>query len=111
MEIREVSLEVTDDLDGSGTALRGWLTSTGPETGWIVQPARRSDGQGLAQDITLYLNSAVAALSLYDRVRQWITSRGKQAKPVVITAAVEAEGVRSTVTVTLEPKALEGRRG
>jgi hypothetical protein len=111
MEIREITLSVADDIDGSGMALRGWLASVGPGTGWTVQSAAPSDGQGVAQDIAVYLDSAVAALTLYDRIRQWITSRGKQAKPVTVTATVETGKIRSAVTVTIDPQAIEDSDG
>jgi Effector Associated Constant Component 1 len=111
MQVSHVTLAVADDDDGGGRALRGWLASAGPGTGWTLLPEPRSAGMGLAQDIAVSLDSAVAALTLYDRVRQWITSRGRQAKAVTVTATVATAERRTTVTVTLDPNTLRDDGG
>lgn len=108
MELRELTLAVPDDMDGSGAALRGWLRSAGPEAPWQVLPPQPSDGQGALEAIAVVLNSTVAALTLYDRVRLWIDRRGKRAKRVTATAVLEIDGIRRKVTVTMEPMEDDG---
>jgi hypothetical protein len=108
MEVREVTLAVPDDIDGSGNALRGWLRSAGPEAKWRLLPPQPSDGQGPLETIAVLLDSSAAALTLYDRVRLWIDHRGKRAKRVTAVAVVEMDGVRRKVTVTIEPLEADG---
>jgi hypothetical protein len=106
MEVRDVTLAVAGDNDGSEAALRGWLMSAGPDVPWTLRPPAASAGQGLADGIGLGLSSAAAAVELYDRVRQWITSRGQQARPVTVRVVLDDQGSAQTVTVTIDPQAL-----
>jgi len=108
VELREVTLAVPDDIDGGGAALRGWLRSAGPDVPWRVLPPEPSDGQGALETIAVMLDSAVAVITLYDRVRLWIEHRGQRAKRVMATAVVEIDGVRRKVTVTMEPPEDDG---
>lgn len=103
MEVKEVTLSVLDDFDGSSAALRGWLMSAGPDAPWQVRPSAPSEGQGIAEQIELSLESSVALLVLYDRVRLWISRRGKQAKPVTAVTVVEIDGTMYELIVTLNP--------
>ena len=108
VELREVTLAVPDDIDGSGAALRGWLRSAGPEAPWRTLPPQTSDGQGAIETIAVVLDSTVAALTLYDRVRLWIDHRGQRAKRVTATVVVEIDGIQRKVTVTMEPMEDDG---
>jgi hypothetical protein len=100
--IKAVTLSVPADLDGSTSALRTWLTSAGAD-GWRVLPPGSSDGQGIAEQVELALDSSVAALALYDRVRLWIRRRGNRARPVTAVLVVEIDGTKYKLVVTLSP--------
>jgi hypothetical protein len=107
VEVKEVTLSLCDDFDGSGLALRGWLTSAGPDVGWEVLAPTPSEGQGIADQIALAVESSVGLLELYDRVRLWISHRREDAKPVTAVTVVEVDGKPYQLVVTLNP--LEGR--
>ena len=106
MEVKEVTLSVHNDFDGSGLALRGWLTSAGSDTGWEVLAPTPSEGQGIADQIALAVESATGLLELYDRVRLWISHRRENAKPVTAATVVEVDRKPYQLVVTLNP--LEG---
>ena len=103
MEVKELTLSVADDFDGSSAALRGWLASAGPDAGWELLSPEPSAGQGIADQIGLVLDSSVALLELYDRVRSWISRRREDAKPVTAVTVVEIDGKMYEMVVTLNP--------
>jgi hypothetical protein len=103
VEVNEVALSIPDDLDGSSAALRGWLMSAGPDVPWRVLPPAPSEGQGIAEQIALSLESSAALVAVYDRVRLWISRRGKHAKPVTAVTVVEIDGTKYELIVTLNP--------
>lgn len=103
MEVNEVSLRVHDDFDGSSLALRGWLESAGPDVGWEVLAPAPSEGQGIAGQIELTVESAVGLLALYDRVRRWISNRRADEKSVTAQTVVEVQGKPYLLVVTLNP--------
>jgi hypothetical protein len=102
MEVREVALTVGHDEDGGAAALRGWLSSAGPAAPWqLREPGPAAGMAGVAETIGLYLDSTVAALTLYDRVRQWMAMHRR--RPAVTAVLIlEEAGSRCTVTVTLD---------
>jgi hypothetical protein len=106
VEVKEVTLSVHNDFDGSSLALRGWLTSAGPDVGWEMLAPAPSEGQGIADQIALAVESSVGLLELYDRVRLWISHRRENAKPVTAATVVEVDGKLYQLVVTLNP--LEG---
>jgi hypothetical protein len=112
VELLEVTLAVPDDSDGSGAALRGWIRSAGPEMPWRVRPPEPADGpadgQGALETISVVLDSAVAMLTLYDRVRLWNEHRRGRARRVTATMVLEIDGVRRKVTVTVDPPQDDG---
>jgi hypothetical protein len=103
VEVKGVTLSVGDDLDGSGLALRGWLTSAGAGAGWEVLAPAPSEGQGVSGHVVLAIESSVGLLELYDRVRLWISHRRTEAKPVTAVTAVEVDGKPYQLVVTLNP--------
>jgi hypothetical protein len=112
VEVKEVTLSVHDDFDGSSAALRGWLASAGPDAGWELLSPGPSTGQGIADQIGLVLDSSVALLELYDRVRSWISQRKQDdAKPVTAVTVVEIKGKLYEMVVTLNPLNDEVREG
>lgn len=103
MKVREVTLSIDNDLDGTAVALRGWLASAGAEVPWTVLPPGRSEGQGVGETIALGVESASALLEIYDHVRRWISNRGKHAEPVTATVLAEIDGKTYEMVVTMNP--------
>jgi hypothetical protein len=103
VKVKEVTLSVHDDFDGSSAALRGWLASAGPDAGWELLSPGPSAGQGIADQIGLVLDSSVALLALYDRVRSWISQHREDAKPVTAVTVLEIDGKMYEMVVTLNP--------
>jgi hypothetical protein len=108
--VNTVTLLLTDDNDGSGADLRGWLKSAGPDAPWQLTPQPPSEGQGPAETVGLVLGSSAATVALYDRFRLWLSRRRTRTTRVRLTAEVEFDGKGYILTVTLDPRESEDGR-
>lgn len=103
MEVEQLTLSIEDDLDGSAMDLREWLQPSGSDDKWTLLPPGPSEGQGLAETITIALEATAASMEICNRVTAWMKARGKRAKTVTICGVVAVDGKTFQLTGTLTP--------
>ena len=102
-DIGEITIALPDDISGASVDLREWLASAGPDAQWRLLTQQPSDGQGPAETIGLLLGSSASAVTLYDRIREWLTQRKPHDTQLLISAVIELDGKKYQLAVSLEP--------